>query len=94
MNNPGMRPSWVVTDLMEVIGLGEFPEGRATGGDLLIPIDKETVETMIAPDLDNYTQESRLRSHLQVRRTIVRATLKCLSPSCYFRAGSQMRGLG
>lgn len=30
-------------------------------------VDKETVETMIAPDLVNYTNETRLSSHLQVR---------------------------
>ena len=36
-------------------------------------LDKETVETAIAPDLVNYTNETRLRSHLQVcaARTLI-----------------------
>jgi hypothetical protein len=62
MSKAGMRPSWVISDLMEVIGLGELRFCNARTDKL----DKETVETMIAPDLDNYTQETRLRSHLQV----------------------------
>lgn len=62
------QPGWVVSDLMDVLGLGEscFGSERKARGWLTRGSDKETVETMIAPDLVRYTNETRLRSHLQV----------------------------
>ena len=63
------RPGWVIKDLSSILGLGQYPSrplftARQPGAN---GSDSDSIAQLVLPDLESYSNETRLKSHLQVR---------------------------